>query len=122
MSTDSKNFQTIAANINGVHTDISYYKFATNFCLFITQYEKINNVFLVTNENTQNGSIKHQSVNVVHKFGTDTDEIQSAIVYLVKKVPYLQNLSVDLVLNLGLKDINRTVLQSLENCLCKIFS
>lgn len=110
-----------STDIEGTPTDIVYHRFANKICLFITQYEKINNLYTVSVENVLNpasGPMGQKSdIEITHCFGKDTDEYTSGIRYLVERVPALVNGAESLVINFGLKEVNRKVLQSLENIL-----
>lgn len=117
---DPKGFKLVGVLINNIHTDIACYKFVNKICLFITQYEKLNNIFVACKENIYNGTVNTQSLNIKHSFGTDTDEIESAVRYLINKIPALNTSINDVIISCGLKEINRNVLKSLECALCKI--
>lgn len=109
--------------LNGEHTDILCHRFANKLCIFITQYGRISNIFVVR-PNVQDGGemVRNEYKEIVHQFGTDTDEIQSAVRHLVDKVPLLNDCNVDVVINCGLKEINRSVLCSLVETLCTMLS
>lgn len=122
MASAAPAFNTITSvMLNGQHTDIICHRFANKLCLFITQYGRISNIF-VARPNVQDGGnmVRNEYKEIVHQFGTDTDEIQSAVRHLVAKVPMLNDSTVDVVINCGLKEINRTVLCSLVEALCSI--
>lgn len=116
-STAAPAYHSISAVLlNGVHTDIVLHKFADKICLFITQFERIANVF-VARTNTMNGGQIKTHRDIEHRFGTDTDEIQSAIRHLVTAVPTLNDAPVDIVVSLGLREITRPTLMLLIQAL-----
>lgn len=120
MNQQTTAFQTIkTVDIEGTPTDIMFHAFGNKLFLVITQYQRISNIFIAY-ANTQNGITKNHTREIKHQFGTDTDEIQSAIRHLVANVPALTESSLDIIINFGLKDINRAVLQSLERTLVHI--
>lgn len=105
-----------AVLLDGVHTDIVLHKFADKICLFVTQFARIPNVFVVHTNTLHGGQIKtHREIE--HRFGTDTDEIQSAIRHMVTAVPTLNDAPVDIVVSLGLREITRSTLLPLEEAL-----
>lgn len=112
--------KSFSIEINGVQTDILFHHFANKMLLVINQYEKINNIFVTRNEHTFGGLVQNKTVDIQHKFGKDTDDIQSALMYLIPRVPLLRDSELDLVVNIGLKEINKSVLITLEKVLCEI--
>lgn len=109
--------KSFSIEINGIRTDILFHQFINKILLIINQYEKINNIFVARNEQTFSGFVQNKSVEIQHKFGKDTDDIQSALMYLIPRVPVLRDSELDLVVNVGLKEINKQVLTTLENVL-----
>lgn len=107
-----------AFEINDVHTDVVFHKFANKYLLIITQYEKINNVFVVNNEIAFNGVIRNQCLNIKHQFGKTTDEIECSIRFLINKMNI--NTDREFVVCLGLKEYNRDVLKAIEKALASI--
>lgn len=103
----------IAKEINGVHTDFVYHKFANKYFIVVTQYEKISNVFIASNENAVTGVISKRNFNVQHKFGKTSDEIECGIKYLVTSL----QLDMDVVISLALKECNRAVLNEIKGFL-----
>lgn len=111
--------KVLGVNIEGQHIDIICHKFNNKICIFITQYERINNIFVVR-PNWQErdvGTVCNDYKEIVHLFGADTDETRSAIRHLVQCVHWLNECSVDIVINLGLKHLNRAVLVHLVTVL-----
>lgn len=117
LSTESVFQKSFSIVINGIQTDILYHQFVNKILLFINQYEKINNIFVARNEHTFNGLVQNKSVDIQHKFGKDTDDIQSALMYLIPRVTVLKDSELDLVVNIGLKEVNKNVLMTLEKVL-----
>lgn len=115
--------KVLGFQLNGQHTDVVCHKFANKICLFITQFERINNIFVVQPNGQEHdlGTVRNEYREIVHQFGTDTDEIQSAIRHVVSRVPWLNESSVDVVINLGLKQINRAILVNLVAMLNDLF-
>lgn len=103
----------IAKEINGVHTDFVFHKFANKYFIIVTQYEKISNVFVASNENVVTGIVSKRSFNVQHKFGKTTDEIECAIQYLATSL----QLDMDAVITLSLKECNRTIVNEIKGVL-----
>lgn len=107
-----------STDIQGIPTDIVYHKFANKTCLFVTQYEKINNLFVVSVAFDPTGSIsKMPNIEMVHCFGTDTDEIQCGIRYIVGRVPALADSTNAIVINFGVREIDGVVLDELVSVL-----
>ncbi|KAG4068370.1 hypothetical protein HA402_007890 [Bradysia odoriphaga] len=117
LSTEPAFNKSFSVQINGLQTDIVFHQFINKMLLIITQYEKINNIFVARNEQTFNGLVQNKSVDIQHKFGKDTDDIQSALMYLIPRVPALRDSEMDLVVNIGLKEVNKNVLGTLEKVL-----
>ncbi|XP_037052013.1 uncharacterized protein LOC119085669 [Bradysia coprophila] len=117
LSTEPAFNKSFTVQINGLQTDIVFHQFINKMLLIITQYEKINNIFVARNEQTFNGLVQNKSVDIQHKFGMDTDDIQSALMYLIPRVPALRDSEMDLVVNIGLKEVNKNVLVTLEKVL-----
>lgn len=117
LSTEPAFHQSLSVQIDGLQTYIVFHRFINKMLLIITQYEKINNIFVARNEHTFNGMVQNKSVDIQHKFGKDTDDIQSALMYLIPRIPVLRDSEMDLVVNVGLKEVNKTVLGTLEKVL-----
>lgn len=117
LSTEPVFCRMFSVEINGLPTDIVYHHFVNKILLLINQYEKINNIFVTRNEQTFNGLVQNKSIDIQHKFGKDTDDIQSALMYLIPRVPVLRDSELDLVVNIGLKEVNKNVLVALEKVL-----
>lgn len=117
LSTEQAFQKSFSIEINGIRTDILFHQFINKVLLIINQYEKINNIFVARNEHTFNGLVQNKSVDIQHKFGKDTDDIQSALMYLIPRIPALRDSELDLVVNIGLKEVNKNVLVTLEKVL-----
>lgn len=116
-ATSALAFHSISAvELGGVHTDIVLHRFADKICLLITQFGRISNVFVAHTNTMHNGAVKTFR-EIEHRFGTDTDEIQSAIRHLVTAVPALNDAPVDVVVTLGLRRIDRSAVRQLEAAL-----
>lgn len=120
LSTENVFRKSFSIKINGIQTDILYHHFANKILLIINQYEKMNNIFVARNEHTFNGLVQNKSVDIKHKFGKDTDDIQSALMYLIPRVPTLRDSEMDLVINIGLKEVNKIVLTTLVEVLSEL--
>lgn len=110
-----------AHDINGVHTEILLHKFANKYLLIITQYEKLNNVFVACNDIVFSGLMENRSLHLKHQFGMTTDEIECGIRYLLAKI----NLKTfknefDVIICLGLKKYNAAILKLIEGILNKL--
>lgn len=82
--------------------------------LVITQYEKLNNVFVACNDTAVSGVVTNRFVNVTNKFGMTTDEIECGIRFLLTNID-LPNFDKDMevVVCLGLKEYNGKILKQL---------
>lgn len=109
---------TEAYTINGIHTEILLHKFTNKCLLFITQYEKLNNVFVACNDIAFSGLVQNRMLNVKHLFGTTSDEIECGIRFLLTKstLPSLRNDS-EIVVCLGLKEYGPAVLKLINAAL-----
>lgn len=107
-------FHTITASvINGIHTDFVFHKFANKYFIIVTQYEKISNIFVASNDIALTGVISRQSLSVQHKFGKTSDEIECALQFLLTNL----KLNLDVVISLTLKEYNRSVLYEIKKIL-----
>lgn len=110
-----------AYNIDGVHTEIVLHKFTNKYLLIITQYEKLNNIFVACNDAAVNGVIRNQSLDVKHKFGMTTDEIECGIRFLLTNIQ-LPNFdkNMEVVVCLGLKEYNGKILRQIASVLNRL--
>lgn len=110
-----------AYKINGIHTEIILHKFTNKYLLIITQYEKLNNVFTACNDTAISGVVNNRFINVKHKFGMTTDEIECGIRFLLTNIQ-LPNFDRDLevVVCLGLKEYNGKILKQLAGVLSRL--
>lgn len=108
-----------AYTINGVHTEILLHKFTNKYLLFITQYEKLNNVFVACNDIAFTGMVQNRELNVKHLFGTTSDEIECGIRFLLTKSTLAATFRNDLeiVVCLGLKEYGPVVLKAIKGVL-----
>lgn len=112
---------TEAYEINGIHTEIVFHTFANKHLLIITQYEKLNNLFVACNDVAFSGNMHSGSLDVKHQFGAATDEIECGVRFLLKRInPPGFNQSFNVVVCLGLKEYNGPVLRALEGILNKL--
>lgn len=109
-----------AHKVNGVHTEIVLHRFANKYLLFITQFERVNNILVACNEFTFNGIIKNSMLNVKYLFGTTSDEIECGIKFLLNKTTLELTKDVDVVICLGLKEYGPKVLKQLKALLDSI--
>lgn len=113
-------FHSITAiDLDGIHTDIVLHRFADKIVLLVTQFARISNVF-VAHANTMHNGIVKTFRDIEHRFGTDTDEIQSAIGHLVTAVPALNDAPVDIVVTLSMRTIDRSAVKRLVEALSEI--
>lgn len=116
---EEKAFHRNAAfDIEGHHTEILLHKFQNRYLLFVTQYEKINNIFTVSNDVAVSGFAQDDSFTIKHKFGATTDEIECGINAILKNVrlPGFDK-QMEVVFCLGLKKYNFKVLQAISAAL-----
>lgn len=105
--------------INGIHTEILWHKFANKCLLFITQYEKLNNVYVASKDMAFSGVLINHSLTIKHLFGTSSDEIDCGVRYLLSKsklVPTIQN-DLEIVVCLGLKEYNPAIVKQITGAL-----
>lgn len=121
MSSNAFDF-TDAYSINGVHTEVLLHKFTNKCLLFITQYEKLNNVFVACNDIAFSGMVQNRMLNVKHLFGTTSDEIECGIRFLLTKSTFAASFRNDLeiVVCLGLKEYGPAVLKLIKEVLDSI--
>lgn len=107
-----------AFEINGIHTEILLHKFTNRYLLIITQYEKINNVFTVSNDIALSGIIKNRSLNIKHQFGMTIDEIECGIQCILNNIQ-LSGFDKDMecIVCLGLKEYNGSILKQVTTAL-----
>ncbi|KAH8328370.1 hypothetical protein KR067_008515, partial [Drosophila pandora] len=119
-----------AVEVNGVPTEIVFHGFANKWFLVITQLGKIPGIFNVTFDVRKDERILpllhgpvtnpefHVSVgiNMTCCLGLDTDEIRSAIQFLVNRTG-LNKCPTEFVIGLGLKTIDGPNLRSLAKVL-----
>lgn len=107
-----------AYQINGVHTEFLLHKFTNQYFLIITQYEKLNNIFIACNDIALSGIVNSRSLSVKHQFGLTTDEIESSIRFLLNNIQ-LPNFDKDMevVVCLGLKEYNGKILKQILSVL-----
>lgn len=110
-----------AYKINGVHTEILLHKFTNKYLLIITQYEKLNNVFVACNDIAVSGIVRNRSLTIKHQFGMDTDEIECGIRFLLTNIE-LPNFdkTMDAVVCLGLKEYNGKILRQITGILNRV--
>lgn len=110
-----------AYSINGTHTEILLHKFTNKYLLIVTQYEKLNNVFVACNDIALSGIVQNRSINVKHQFGMTNDEIECGIRFLVTNLQ-LPNFDrdMDIVVCLGLKEYNGKILKQVVSVLNRL--
>lgn len=111
-----------AYEINGIHTEFLLHKFTNRYLLIITQYEKLNNIFIACNDIALSGVLNSsRSLNVNHQFGLTTDEIESGIRFLLNNIQ-LPNFDKDMevVVCLGLKEYNGKILKQILSILNRL--
>lgn len=103
-----------AYEINGIHTEFLLHKFTNRYLLIITQYEKLNNIFIACNDVALSGIVNSRSLNVKHQFGLTTDEIESGIRFLLNNIqlPGFDK-DMEVVVCLGLKEYNGKILKQI---------
>lgn len=112
---------SVAYNIDGVHTEIVLHKFTNRYLLIVTQYEKLNNVFIACNNAAVSGVIRDRSLEIKHQFGMTTDEIECGIRFLLTNMQ-LPNFDkdMDVVVCLGLKEYNGKILRQITGILNRL--
>lgn len=110
-----------AYEINGIHTEFLLHKFTNRSLLIITQYEKLNNVFIACNDVALSGVVKSRSLNVKHQFGMTTDEIECGIQFLLNnmELPGFDT-DMEIVVCLGLKEYNGKILKQIASVLNRL--
>lgn len=110
-----------AYNIDGVHTEIVLHKFTNRYLLIVTQYEKLNNIFVACNDTAVSGVVRNRSLNIKHQFGMTTDEIECGIQFLLTNIQ-LPNFDKDMevVVCLGLKEYNGKILRQITSVLNRL--
>lgn len=110
-----------AYNIDGVHTEIVLHKFTNRYLLIVTQYEKLNNIFVACNDTAISGVVRNRSLNIKHQFGMTTDEIECGIQFLLTNIQ-LPNFDKDMevVVCLGLKEYNGKILRQITSVLNRL--
>ncbi|XP_031638591.1 uncharacterized protein LOC116350794 [Contarinia nasturtii] len=110
-----------AYKINGIHTEILLHKFTNKYLLIITQYEKVNNVFIACNDVALTGIVQNRSLNVKHQFGVITDEVECGVRFFLTNMQ-LPNFDkdMDVVVCLGLKEYNGTILRQIASVLSRL--
>lgn len=103
--------------INGTPTDIVFHKFVNKVFLLITQYEKITNTYVV--EAKKDFNLHNPERNIIHKFGYESDEIGAAVLNVVSNLPP-KLAQEEILLSLGLKEIDAKVLKELSHTLMEI--
>lgn len=101
--------------INGIETDIVCHKFQNRVFLIITQLQKLTNIYLVKNQ-TNSGISNQKIFSIQHKFGAISDEIEAGIRFILNN---MQNNN-EIVISLGIPDMNKTVLKEIKDVLQKI--
>lgn len=110
-----------AYKINGIHTEILLHKFTNRYLLIITQYEKLNNVFIAYNDVALSAVVKSRSLNIKHQFGMTTDEIESGIRFLLTNIQRSDfDKDMEVVVCLGLKEYNGTILKQITSILNRL--
>lgn len=118
-SSQQKSFDVSEAyTIDGIHTEILLHKFVNKYLLIITQYEKLNNVFVACNDIALSGIVQNRSLNIKHQFGMTSDEIECGIRFLLNniKLPNFDR-DLDVVVCLGLKEYNGKILKQVTGVL-----
>lgn len=110
-----------AYEINGVHTEIVLHKFSNRHLLIVTQYEKLNNIFIACNDISIAGVVKNQSLDIRHQFGMTTDEIECSIRFLLSNIqsPHI-NKDIEIIVCLGLKEYNGKFLKQIASVLNRL--
>lgn len=110
-----------AYEINGVHTEILLHKFTNRYLLIITQYEKLNNIFIACNDIALSGVVNSRALSVNHQFGLDTDEIESGIRFLLNNIQLPDfDKDMEVVVCLGLKEYNGKILKQILSILNRL--
>lgn len=114
LTDDQKAFDTITVRtINGIHTSIVVHEFINKYMIIVTQYEKISNVFVACNDIAFTGLVSSQSLNVKHRFGKTSDEIECGINYLLSNLKFNK----EIVICMALKEYNRAIITKVQQVL-----
>ena len=110
MSVTEKAFDLqFSYQIDHISTDFVVKRFENNLFIIITQYEKMCNLFKVRfdeqNHQLTNLGGSKIPLTISHHFGMDTDEYRGAIQFLVDNSK-LKDCGTDILISLGLKNIN----------------
>lgn len=114
--TNSSFNHTINCLIDNKSTDFICHKFVNKILIIITQYEKITNFFTVQKQVLLNAKTQNALV-VNHNFGTDTDEINAGIMFLLSDAAVWNEEGKSIQISLGLKNINRNILLEVKKVL-----
>lgn len=119
----SSTFDTVQKfSVGGVDTDFVVHKFANKLFLVITQFGKMTNIFTISNERNFESDLfskYNKQLKIQNKFGNDTDEIQAA---LRRVFTQIDAQGLEMVVSLGLKEINREILHEIAEILLQILS
>lgn len=104
-----------SATIDNYKTDFVFKKFANKYFLIITQHKKITNLFTVKfDSRSPLADVEMPSLllTITLNLGEDTDEIRTGITYIINN-SNLKSCPTDIIICLGLKEINKKMLQEI---------
>lgn len=83
--------------------------------LIITQYQKIGNIFSACNDIAFTGDVSNQCLDVKHRFGKTSDEIECGIRYLLTNLRLDKNVVICLSLKENSRAVMNEILKVLQN-------
>lgn len=105
--------KTFAAIIDNHHTEFVITNFTNKILFFITQFEKIGNLYSVETEQVQNDILSNETVySIKPLLGAGSIEVEAALRYLSEKL----NIKKPLIISLTLKDFKVQHLKKLIKC------
>lgn len=114
---NSTNLRELAAEIEGVHTDIVYGKFTNKQLIIATQYGKVGSLLKVTVDEAENGvEITSPVYSVVNCFGVENIEQQAAARFIAERL----NVRKCLMLFLCLKNYESSTIKALVEVLLNV--
>ncbi|XP_059617431.1 uncharacterized protein LOC132262247 [Phlebotomus argentipes] len=109
-------------SVGEVDTEFVVHKFSSKLFVVVTQFGKINNIFTISSERSFENDLfakYNKQLKIQGKFGNDTDEVQAALRRIFTEVDVK---GLEIVVSLGLKEINRDILVEVTEILKEIVS
>lgn len=106
--------KTFAAVIDNHHTEFIITNFSNKIVFFITQFEKIGNLYLVETEQVQNDVLSNETVySIKPLLGAGSIEVEAALRYLSEQL----DIKKPLLVSLTVKDFNVQHLKKIIKCI-----